>query len=87
MGKDNDRKDVELKDISMDTWRNALGTITQDTYIFHASFSDNIRLARPEATADEVEKTETVAEEGKTPEATEDKAKDSSEESTEEDKA
>lgn len=40
-----------------------------------------------EATADEVEKTETVAEEGKTPEATEDKAKDSSEESTEEDKA
>ena len=47
--------DVELKDISMDTWRNALGTITQDTYIFHASFGDNIRLARPEATADELE--------------------------------
>ena len=48
--------DVELKDISMDTWRNALGTITQDTYIFHASFGDNIRLARPEATADELER-------------------------------
>ena len=47
--------DVELKDISMDTWRNALGAITQDTYIFHASFGDNIRLARPEATADELE--------------------------------
>ena len=47
--------DVELKDISMDTWHNALGTITQDTYIFHASFGDNIRLARPEATADELE--------------------------------
>ena len=47
--------DVELKDISMDTWRNALGTITQDTYIFHASFGDNIRLARPKATADELE--------------------------------
>ena len=47
--------DVELKDISMDNWRNALGTITQDTYIFHASFGDNIRLARPEATADELE--------------------------------
>ena len=41
--------DVELKDISIDTWRNALGTITQDTYIFHASFEDNIRLARPDA--------------------------------------
>ena len=47
--------DVELKDISMDTWRNALGTITQDTYIFHTSFGDNIRLARPEATANELE--------------------------------
>ena len=47
--------DVELKDISIDTWRNALGTITQDTYIFHASFGDNIRLARPEATAEELE--------------------------------
>ena len=47
--------DVELKDICIDTWRNALGTITQDTYIFHASFGDNIRLARPEATADELE--------------------------------
>ncbi|ETJ31195.1 ABC transporter, CydDC cysteine exporter (CydDC-E) family, permease/ATP-binding protein CydD, partial [human gut metagenome] len=38
-----------VKDISIDTWRNALGTITQDTYIFNASFKDNIRLARPEA--------------------------------------
>ena len=47
--------DVELKDISIDTWRNALGTITQDTYIFHASFGDNIRLARPEASVDELE--------------------------------
>ena len=47
--------DVELKDISIDTWRNALGTITQDTYIFHASFEDNIRLARPDASATDLE--------------------------------
>ena len=47
--------DVELKDISIDTWRNALGTITQDTYIFHASFEDNIRLARPDASAADLE--------------------------------
>lgn len=47
--------DVELKDISIDTWRNALGTITQDTYIFNASFEDNIRLARPDASADDLE--------------------------------
>lgn len=48
--------DVELKDISIDTWRNALGTITQDTYIFHASFEDNIRLARPDALAADLER-------------------------------
>ena len=48
--------DVELKDISIDTWRNALGTITQDTYIFHASFEDNIRLARPDASATDLER-------------------------------
>lgn len=49
--------DVELKDISIDTWRNALGTITQDTYIFHASFEDNIRLARPDASEADLEYT------------------------------
>ena len=48
--------DVELKDISIDTWRNTLGTITQDTYIFHASFEDNIRLARPDASATDLER-------------------------------
>ena len=48
--------DVELKDISIDTWRNALGTITQDTYIFTASFEDNIRLARPDASATDLER-------------------------------
>jgi ATP-binding cassette subfamily C protein CydCD len=48
--------DVELKDISIDTWRNALGTITQDTYIFHASFEDNIRLARPDASGADLER-------------------------------
>ena len=47
--------DVELKDISIDTWRNTLGTITQDTYIFHASFEDNIRLARPDASEADLE--------------------------------
>lgn len=46
---------VELKDLSIDTWRNALGTITQDTYIFNASFEDNIRLARPEASKEDLE--------------------------------
>ena len=31
-----------------------LGSITQDTYIFHATLEDNIRLANPQAGANEV---------------------------------
>ena len=33
-----------------------MGSITQDTYIFHATLEDNIRLAKPHASADEVQR-------------------------------
>ena len=44
----------ELKSIDTASWRNMLGSITQDTYIFHATLEDNIRLANPQAGANEV---------------------------------
>ncbi|WP_282003736.1 thiol reductant ABC exporter subunit CydD [Veillonella denticariosi] len=47
----------ELKHIAIDAWRELLGTITQDTYIFHASLKDNIRLARPSASDDDINRT------------------------------
>ena len=35
---------------------NTYGALTQDTYLFHASVEDNIRLAKPRATAEEMVK-------------------------------
>ena len=46
----------ELKTVTIDSWRNLMGSITQDTYIFHATLEDNIRLAKPYASADEVQR-------------------------------
>ncbi|MFQ9506791.1 MAG: ATP-binding cassette domain-containing protein, partial [Veillonella sp.] len=46
----------ELKSVTIDSWRNLMGFITQDTYIFHATLEDNIRLAKPHASADEVQR-------------------------------
>ena len=46
----------ELKRVTIDSWRNLMGSITQDTYIFHATLEDNIRLAKPHASADEVQR-------------------------------
>ena len=46
----------ELKSVTIDSWRNVMGSITQDTYIFHATLEDNIRLAKPHASADEVQR-------------------------------
>lgn len=47
--------DIDLRNISIASWRNLVGTITQDTYVFHASLQDNIRLARPSASDDDIE--------------------------------
>ena len=46
---------IDLKDISLESWRLLLGTITQHTYIFHASLEDNIRLANPDASNAELQ--------------------------------
>ena len=35
--------------------RAAIAVVAQDTYLFHGTIGDNIRLGRPSATADEVE--------------------------------
>ena len=46
----------DLKMVTIDSWRNLMGSITQDTYIFHATLEDNIRIAKPHASADEVQR-------------------------------
>lgn len=39
----------------MESLRKTVSAVQQDTYLFHASIRDNIRLGRPDASEDEVE--------------------------------
>jgi thiol reductant ABC exporter CydD subunit len=45
---------VPLTELNMAAWRAHLAWVPQQPYLFHASVSDNIRLARPEATLEQV---------------------------------
>ncbi|KRC67068.1 ABC transporter [Aeromicrobium sp. Root236] len=45
---------VDVRDLSMSSMRETLGMATQDGHLFHESVRDNLRLARPEATDDEL---------------------------------
>ncbi|MHA6784744.1 ABC transporter ATP-binding protein [Pseudonocardia saturnea] len=45
---------VDVRDLSFDTLRGAVGLVTQDGHLFHESIRSNLLLARPEATEDEV---------------------------------
>ncbi len=44
----------DVRDITLASLSDAIGVVTQEPYLFHASIRDNIRYARPEATDDEV---------------------------------
>jgi ATP-binding cassette subfamily B protein len=46
--------DVDVRRIKLESLGEVIGTVTQETYLFHASVSDNLRYARPEATEDEI---------------------------------
>lgn len=37
----------DLKDYDIESWRSQISVISQDTYIFHATVEENIRLANP----------------------------------------
>ncbi|MDN5930035.1 MAG: ABC transporter ATP-binding protein/permease, partial [Pseudonocardia sp.] len=45
---------VDVRDLSFDTLRGAVGLVTQDGHLFHDSIRSNLLLARPEATEEEV---------------------------------
>ena len=44
----------DVRDVTLASLSDAIGVVTQEPYLFHASIRDNIRYARPEATDDEV---------------------------------
>jgi ATP-binding cassette subfamily C protein len=45
---------VDVRGLSFDTIRGALGLVTQDGHLFHESIKANLLLARPEASEDEL---------------------------------
>lgn len=46
---------VDVRDLSFETLARAVGVVSQETYLFHASVAENLRFAKPEATDEEIE--------------------------------
>jgi ATP-binding cassette subfamily B protein len=46
---------ADLRELRFGTLADAVGVVSQETYLFHASVRDNLRFARPDASDDEVE--------------------------------
>ncbi|MCX3062621.1 ABC transporter ATP-binding protein [Streptomyces beihaiensis] len=45
---------VDVRDLDFDTLARAVGVVSQETYLFHASVAENLRFAKPDATDEEV---------------------------------
>ncbi|WP_369213088.1 ABC transporter ATP-binding protein [Streptomyces flavofungini] len=45
---------VDVRDLDFDTLSRAIGVVSQETYLFHASVADNLRFAKPDATEEEL---------------------------------
>lgn len=46
--------DVNLKDIQLDSLAAIVGAVTQETYLLHTSIKENLRVAKPNATDEEL---------------------------------
>ncbi|MFF5506394.1 ABC transporter ATP-binding protein [Streptomyces roseolus] len=46
---------VDVRRLGFDTLAEAIGVVSQETYLFHASVADNLRFAKPDATDEELE--------------------------------
>ncbi|MDX6354483.1 MAG: ATP-binding cassette, subfamily bacterial, partial [Streptomyces sp.] len=45
---------TDVRDLSFDTLSAAVGVVSQETYLFHASVAENLRFAKPDATDEEI---------------------------------
>jgi ATP-binding cassette subfamily B protein len=41
---------IDVRDLDFDTLARAVGVVSQETYLFHATVADNLRFAKPDAT-------------------------------------
>jgi ATP-binding cassette subfamily B protein len=46
---------VDVRGVTLDSLAQAVGVVSQETYLFHASVRENLRFANPDATDDELE--------------------------------
>ena len=46
---------VDVRDLSFESLAAAVGVVSQETYLFHATVRDNLRFASPDATDEEIE--------------------------------
>jgi ATP-binding cassette subfamily B protein len=46
---------IDVRRIQLESLGRAIGVVTQETYLFHASILENLRYARPDATMEEIE--------------------------------
>ena len=46
---------ADLRDLTQESLATAVGMVTQESYLFHATIRDNIAFGRPDATQDQVE--------------------------------
>ncbi|UJB45170.1 ABC transporter ATP-binding protein [Streptomyces sp. A1-5] len=47
---------TDVRDLGFDTLARAVGVVSQETYLFHASVAENLRFAKPDATDEEIER-------------------------------
>lgn len=45
---------TDVRDLTQDTLRDAVGVVSQDPHLFHTTIGENLRYARPDATDDEL---------------------------------
>jgi ATP-binding cassette subfamily C protein CydCD len=45
----------DVRDLSLDGLRGLIAVVNQDTYLFHGTVEDNLRMGKPDATVDELE--------------------------------
>ncbi|HMJ76540.1 MAG TPA: ABC transporter ATP-binding protein, partial [Iamia sp.] len=46
---------IDVRDLTQDSLREAVGVVSQDPHLFHTSIADNLRYARPDATDAELD--------------------------------
>ncbi|WP_372338936.1 ABC transporter ATP-binding protein [Actinoplanes sp. RD1] len=45
---------VDVRDATLDSLRDTIGVVTQDSHLFHETIAENLRYARPDATEDQM---------------------------------